>query len=191
MRNWNKYINKNKYSECQLITSLNAYYYLTGKQYCKPDSQKYEDLVDLVCARVGAAIDIEKVNKILGIEIIWEGINLLHFGDNIPLPMEFSAWAKGYGFHSTLIVDYNKKCNAFRITNFGKKTSEDGWIFAEDLYKYEHFCFERDYETYQLYGLKGDKKNDAIKKEWKKDRNEWFKTYRRKYINKCKKLGIK
>ena len=55
-RSWNKYINKNKYSECQLITALNAYYYLTGKQYCKQDSKEYENLVDLGVMVLGVQV---------------------------------------------------------------------------------------------------------------------------------------
>ena len=176
-RNWDKYIHKNKYSECQLITALNAYYCLTGKQYCKQDSQEYEDLVDLVCARNGAAIQIKKVWDILGIETIWGGISLSDLGSEIRLPIEFSVWAKGWGFHSTLIVDYVKKCDAYRITNFKGETSIKGWVFGEDLYKSESFHFHREYESYRLFGLKGDKNNDTLKRRWKRNRKRFLEEF--------------
>jgi hypothetical protein len=195
-RTWSKYINKNKYSECQLITALNAYYYLTGKQYCQQDSQEYEDLVDLVHARHGGAISIEKAWKKLGIEIVWEGISLWDFLDkdktpSLQLPIEFNIWSKGYGFHSTLIVDYNRKCDALRITNFKKETTSQGWIFREDVYKYQSFCDQLDYDTYRMFGLKGDKSNTSLKREWKKDKKKFFKVYRDRYIEKCKECGVK
>jgi len=189
-RNWAKYINQNKYSECQLITALNAYYCLTGKVYCKQDSREYEDLVDLVGARHGAAICVEKAYKILGIEIVWQGIDLSDFGDSIPLPVEYSVWSNGYGFHSTLIVDHVKKCNAYRITNFEKATSSDGWLLGKEMYKYECFCDKRNYDTYALFGLKGDKKNDNIKRRWKRDRKRFFNNYRLCYEEKCQEVGL-
>ena len=189
-RNWNKYINKNKYSECKLITALNAYYHLTGKQYCTQDSQVYEDLVDLVCARTGAAISIEKAYKLLGIEIVWQGFSLFESYKSIPLPMEYSVWANGYGFHSTLIVDYVKKCDAYRITNFSRVTSSDGWMFGKDMYKYESFCDIRDYDVYSLFGLKGDKSNNPLKRKWKIDRQKFYRNQRMCIAERCRKAGI-
>jgi len=187
-RKWDKYINKNKYSECQLITALNAYYYLTGKQYCKQDSQEYEDLVDLIGARYGGAIGIEKAWKKLGVEVVWQGIGLGDFGTSIPLPIEFNVWAPGYGFHSTLMVDYVKKCDCYRITNFKRVTYSDGWIFGRDLYKYKNFCYTRDYEVYRLFGLKGDKKHLSLKRKSKRDMKKFFETYKKSYIEKCKEI---
>lgn len=71
MRIWKNYINRQKYSECQIITALNAYYYLTGEVYCKQDSQEYDDLIYLCGARSGSAIGVEKnVHKKLGLKII-------------------------------------------------------------------------------------------------------------------------
>jgi hypothetical protein len=178
-RTWEKYINKNKYSECQLITALNAYYYLTGKQYCVQDSQTYEDLVDLVSARIGAAIRIEKVWNLLGLEVAWEGSGLYGFGNNLPLPIEYSVQTKDYGFHSTLIVDHVKKCDCYRITNFKWETSLGGWIFGEDLYKFESFCAQRDCNMFRLFVLKGDKRHANLKRKWKKDKREFLKNYKR------------
>ena len=101
--------------------------------------------------------------------------------------MIFSHWV----VDSTLIVDYVKKCDVYRITNFKKETSADGWIFGEDLYKYECFCSQRDYDMFRLFGLKGDKKYSSLKRKWKKNRKDFFNAYRESYIEKCKELKIK
>lgn len=141
MRDWNKYINRQKYSECSLITALNAYYYLTGRIYCKQDSQEYEDLVDLCCARHGAAISIEKVYKKLGLITLEKHKFLWNFsGKKLPLPIEVIIWHRLTGNHSILIVDHNSKCHAVQVTNFRYETRR-GWIFIDDLRLYENRCF--------------------------------------------------
>ena len=165
MRNWSKYLNGQKYSECQLITALNAYYYLTGKIYCKQDSQEYEDLVDSCCARIGAAIGIEKVHRKFGLKTIgyshylstdikndWftlkeierrkKGIYPKRFGKSesrkgrIELPIEITIWHKRIGYHSAIIIDHCLKTKCFRIANFKCGTSLEGWMFVEDLYQF-------------------------------------------------------
>ena len=102
-RNWKRYINKNRTEgDCQLVTAVNAYYYLTGKIVSDEDYEKY---VDLAGCRYGSAISMEKVWKKLGIEIVWEGLSLLDLTCDIheldlcdaicgrkhrlPLPIEF------------------------------------------------------------------------------------------------------
>lgn len=136
MRDWNKYHNKNKYSECQLITALNAKYYLTG-EYIDQNSNEYEELVDACGARYGGAICIEKVWEKLNIEVKDTYLYSLDWEKSSrPLPVEISVWHKAYGFHSVLAVDYEPKTNALRITNFKWATSLQGWIFDEDLFHY-------------------------------------------------------
>ena len=155
-RNWENYIQKNKYSECMLISTLNAYYYFTGK-CIKQDSKKYENFVDLCKGRHGSAFHIEKVRKKLGLKVLWEGISLLDlpkkmFHKKIPLPMEFCVWEKHYGFHSTLIVDHETKTDAYRIANFKWQTTLSGWIFVEDA---AHFRSNvSSIKPYRLFGLK-------------------------------------
>lgn len=165
MRRWSKYLNSQKYSECQLVTALNAYYHLTGKVYCKQDSQEYEDLVDGCCARNGAAIGIEKTHKQLGLRTVgyspflfpsfktqWLRKDALarrkkgifpkkHYytetnRGKIELPIEITVWHKMTGFHSALIVDHCLKTEAYRIANFRHATSTGGWMFTEDLRLY-------------------------------------------------------
>ena len=167
-RTWKKYLNKQKYSECQVVTAINAYYFLTGKTI-KQDSDEYEELVDISYARYGSAICIEKIYKKLGIKIIWSGDSLLDFKlefeksnnslsdympkykkGKIPLPLEFNCWHKKTGFHSTLIVDHIIRCGVYRIANFRVATSLEGWIFEEDLYQ---FGTKQTGKKFKLFGL--------------------------------------
>ena len=140
MRDWNEYHQKNKYSECQLITALNIYYYLTGK-YIDQESDEYEELVDLCLARYGSAISIKKVWDKLGIKVKESYLNSLDWSNKKqpPLPMEINIWHKSYGFHSVAAIDYEPKTDAFKIANFKWATSLDGWIFYEDL---NHFIIK-------------------------------------------------
>jgi len=178
MRTWSKYLNSQKYSECQVVTALNAYYYLTGKIYCEQNSQEYENLVNLCCARNGAAISIEKVHKKLGLKIIgystylstmteteWYKLEALkklikgrHPKDlpkrirrKIRLPIEIKVWHKITGYHSILIVDHCLKSETYRIANFRYETSTKGWMFAEDLYKFTTDMNEG--WVFRLFGL--------------------------------------
>ena len=154
MRNWNNYLNHQKYSECQLVTALNAHYYLTGN-IIKQDTQEYEDLVDLCKARHGSAICIGKVYQKLGLTILEKHRFLYNFlysykKDNLfkknvkrkklPLPIEVSINHRLTGSHSILIVDHSVKCNAVRVTNFRYETRR-GWMFIDDLELFEHRQF--------------------------------------------------
>jgi len=144
-REFDKYHNRQKYSECQLVTALNIQYYLTGKSI-KQESQRYEDLVDLCGARHGSAAHIEKVWKRLKIEPkqIFSGVYDLsewqekkNSEKKIPLPLEANTWHKRHGFHSVAIVDYEPKTECVRVLNFRHETSiAGGWLFLEDLYKF-------------------------------------------------------
>jgi len=151
-RRWENYINHQKYSECQLVTALNAYYYLTGKQYCKPFSDEYEELVDLCAARHGSAIFINKIHKKLNLEItekhkFIEGFfyddDMNRKNTKLPLPINAVIHHRLTGFHSVLIVDHIVKCEAVRVANFRYET-RNGWIFIDDLKLYASPCFSGD-----------------------------------------------
>lgn len=194
-RDWKKYLHHNKrgYGDCQLITALNACYYITGKQYCAQDSEEYEKLVNITGCRHGAAINIERAHKRLGIEVIWSGNSIFDLMEilnvkRIPLPLEWNVWSWGYGFHSTLIVDHVPKCRCFRITNFNKETNPDGWIFEWDMYKYSNFSNQRGAELFRLFSLKGDPINRPTKIKWKKQKKEFFNIYKKFYTCQLKKL---
>ena len=77
-RSWRQYHNSQKYSDCQLISAINAHYYWYGKRIDQ-DSEEYESLVDLVSARHGGAISIEKAHKKLGLKVLWEGSSTTEF----------------------------------------------------------------------------------------------------------------
>ena len=193
-RKWQKYINNNKIgADCQLVTAVNAYYYLTGKTV---DDATYEKYVDLCGCRHGSAVNIEKIWKKLGIEVVWEGNFLSDLvgrrktkrKTKMPLPIEFRAWSMEYGFHSTLIVNSVANPCCYRITNFKKNSTHDGWIFDSELYKYKSFCSQRDGNMYRLFGLKGDKKYRALKERSKRNKREWFKTYKKYYSDRLKEM---
>lgn len=49
-KQWEKYIKKNRTDgDCQLVTAVNAYCYLTGKTI---SNEEYDNLVDLVGCRI-------------------------------------------------------------------------------------------------------------------------------------------
>lgn len=143
MREWDKYIHNNvTCGDCQLVTAVNAYYHLTGKQI-KPTHKRYGKLVELSACQHGSAIFIKKAWKRLGLEVTpWRYSPYVEIHGENPqefphdTPVEARIWHKAYGCHSVLIVDYVEKCGAIRITNFGKVTSLDGWIFLEDFQHY-------------------------------------------------------
>lgn len=164
MRRWDKYLNYQKYSECQLVIALNAYYYLMGKVYCDQDCPCYEDLVDSCCARIGSAIGIKRIHDKLGLTIIERHRYLWDFTSirkKLPLPIEVSVWHRLTGYHSVLIVDHSVRCKAVRIANFRYETRE-GWMFIEDLQLFENRSFSGDDGinskgkpwNYRLFGLK-------------------------------------
>lgn len=145
-RSWDLYLHTQKYSECQLVSAINAYTYLTGKTIDQ-NSKRYEDLVDLCKARHGSAICIEKVHEKLGIGILGlhSSIRACVGFHDIPkdrptLPCELSVWHKGYGFHSVAVVEHEPRTQSVRIPNFDKLTNSRGWVFIEDLQHYEKMC---------------------------------------------------
>jgi hypothetical protein len=156
-----KYLDCQKYMECQLVTAINCYTYLTGRTIDQ-NSKRYESLVDLIGARHGSAITIEKAHKRLGIKPInhyhnrYDFLRDLKIGKNI-LPVETNIYDKRYGNHSVAIVDFEPKTECFLVPNFRVRTSLGGWIFAEDLDIYischqalneNHFNYE-----YRVFGL--------------------------------------
>lgn len=189
MNQWQKYIQHNKTCrDCQLVTALNAYCYLTGEQWCQQNSNEYERLLDLTKCRHGAAICIENAHKELGIEIIWSGISLydvkLYSTDgSLILPMEWNTWSYEYGFHSNLIVDQNK--DKVRVTNFSK-VNPAGWTLERDMPKYENFSVVREYNLFRLFGIQGDPWNKEIKKMWLNEKQQWFIMMRNLYIDRIK-----
>jgi len=154
MRKWSGYLNTQKYSECQLVTAINAWYHLTGRSIAQ-DTEEYEALVDRCCARHGTALGMQKIHQQFGLRILAEHESLWEFrkgSRTLPLPIEACLWHKRTGFHSVLIVDQCLKTDCLRITNFRQVTSGEGWMFSEDLYQYEHRAPAM--AKYRLFGVK-------------------------------------
>ncbi|MFW9872940.1 MAG: hypothetical protein ACFFG0_07550 [Candidatus Thorarchaeota archaeon] len=166
-RDWNNYIQSQKADECQLVTALNIYYFLTGKIIVQ-NSNKYDNLMELCGAIGGSCIHICKVYERLGIKIIKYYKNDYRLEeDNIPLPLDASVYLyrKKYGFHSVAIVDYDKNTDSFRIPNWNKFTN-NGWITFKEFNKLA-FCYNKDGSInlrkgdikYRLFKLKNNKYN--------------------------------
>jgi hypothetical protein len=164
VRVWEKYLNKQLYSECQLVTAINIYYFLTGK-VIEQNSNTYEELVDLINARHGSAIDIKKAHEKLGLTVIKKTVYLWDIWEDkkLLLPIEATVWHKRTGFHSVAIVDQCLKTDCIRITNFKEATNMQGWMFREDFYQYElkithgdsGLNSPREKWRYRAFGLKG------------------------------------
>lgn len=131
---WENYINNQKYSDCQIVTAVNAYYYLTGKQI-KYNSPTYRRFVELTGAKYGSAIQIERIYDDLKLCYTEydDFLNFYRLVEDRKFPIEITVDHKRHGRHSVLVIDYEPKCNAYQITNFSFATTKNGWIFWEDL----------------------------------------------------------
>ena len=132
------YLDTQRYSECQVVTAINAWICLTHPTAEEVEAlleSKYEHLVDLSGARHGAAIWVGKVHNELGIEIS-DRFERLYGWENAgyPLPIEISVWHPRYGYHSVCCVEFLRECSAMKVLNFQYETTCDGsWIFQERL----------------------------------------------------------
>ena len=134
-RKWEKYLKSNKCNtlDCQLVTAVNANYYLTGNSI-QQNSAEYNTLIDITKCKHGACISIEDGRSYLGIN---EDIRFKSYDLNKYLFsncfIEVNVWHKYFGYHSIAIVDYIEKASCVRVTNFKHVASTNGWIFLEDL----------------------------------------------------------
>ena len=123
------YIDSQKYSECQLITAINATIYLNELPIIQ-GSIEYERLVDLVCAKSGPAINIDLAHKYLRIvptEMVFSWINITHHLDKYQ-PVEITVYHKKFGLHSMLIIDYKTKPRRIKALNFGRETDRKCYL---------------------------------------------------------------
>lgn len=123
------YINLQKYSECQLISAINAAIFLNELPVLQ-DSIEYERLVDLVSARHGASINIKYAHQYLRLicyELETITLNEVKKYLNVNRPIE--AGIHTPSFHSALIIDHCKKDrNYVRVLNMREMTDSEGWI---------------------------------------------------------------
>lgn len=133
------YINSQKYSECQLVSAINAAIFLNEIPVIK-DSIEYERLVDLVHARNGSAISIKYAHQYLRLvatKLDFIDFSILkNFLDN-KNPIEAKIYHKKTGLHSVLIIDhYRKEGNHLRVLNCKQITDNKGWVEWKILKKY-------------------------------------------------------
>lgn len=134
------YQNEQKYSECQLVTALNASYCL-GESFISSNNEEYERLVDLTGGRYGSCIDVTKAYKYLRLEYIdvkpeW---NSILFAMDKNLPISIGVYTKIHGLHNVVIVkmkhNNNKGWYDLKIPNLNGYTSKKMWIHWYDLKK--------------------------------------------------------
>lgn len=130
-RRWTDYVNGNRTAgDCQLVTAVNAHYFLSGQALM---DKTYDELVDLARCRNGSALRIEDVWKRLSLEVTETHMSVAHMNRKEVLPLEISVRHRFFGYHSILAVEWNQKCRAWRVTNFPRVASSEGWIFDEVL----------------------------------------------------------
>lgn len=123
------------YADCQLVTTVNAYYHLTNN-IIEQKSEQYKELAELAGCCYGSCIDITKVWKKLNIiEDKRFYINDLQLYLMSNCFIEANVWHKKYGFHSIAIIDYLDEKQKIKVTNF-KYETKNGWISLKKLKKF-------------------------------------------------------
>lgn len=127
-------------SDCQLVTAVNASYYLYDIMI-NQDGPQYKELAKLAGCVHGSCIDIKKAWKKLGICEDQRFSNKFELKDNLfeNCFIEASIWHQRYGFHSVSIVDYIEKAECLQVLNFKYETTTRDWIFWED---FQHFLVD-------------------------------------------------
>jgi len=102
------YQNGQLYSECQLVSALNARYKLQG-QRIDFESEEYEALVDEAKARHGAAIYIQSIYDqfLIGHFDIKPDMRNLKACVDWGFPVGVSVWTNKTGSHSVVVVGSN------------------------------------------------------------------------------------
>ena len=147
IRPWSGFQNTQNYIECQLVSALNAYYYLTGNKI-KINSEGYEELVDLANGRNMPCLCMSPVYERLGIKIKKVFDSPEQFLDNLAFPMEKIVFGN---IHSVLIVDWDTTNKKLRVTNFGS-TDKEGWV-SEDIFFKSTRIKDPYYGSYKLFSL--------------------------------------
>ncbi len=125
MINQKNFINKQLYSECQLITIINAHIFYGG-DYIKPGYFEYERLVDFTCARHGGAICIDNALKYFSLKVIplkRISIDIIKTFLDVNIPIALCIYDKQVGNHSVLCVGYYS--NSLQIMNYQGTNDED------------------------------------------------------------------
>ena len=116
-----KFLDTQKYSECQLVSVINAAVYL-GEPGVDPESQEYERLVDLVGARYGDATRLDQAVSYL--RLVSHPIHPVSI-ENIKRelamkrPVQVVIWHPIVFSHGVLLVDDNGR--SVRVYNLRRK----------------------------------------------------------------------
>jgi len=146
-RPWKGFQNTQNYIECQLVSALNAYYYLTG-EHIEIGSEGYEELVDLTNGRNMPCLCMSPLYERLGIKIKKTFDSPEEFMNNLSFPTEKIVQG---ALHSVLIVDWDPQNKRLRVTNFGAANS-DGWVSEEDFLRSTKVKDEN-YGSYKVFEL--------------------------------------
>jgi len=136
-RTWSKFIHSNKdgRADCQLVTMLNAYYYMYGRRI-QQDSATYERLTDECHCRNGTALQIDKLHRRYRMRTTEYGALVGFSSRNVAmkwLPVEATVQDRRYGRHSVLIIDYAHRPCAVRVLNAGLMdcVASNGWTLLD------------------------------------------------------------
>jgi len=132
-----RYLNSQMYSECQLVTAINAAVYL-GQPPVRLGSAEYERLVDLVGARHGSAIRINRAHRYLRLKYVdlKPEFYSIRFSLDRGMPVEIGVHSDHHGFHSALVVDVEVRgaeCVRFKVPNLRRHTDRKMWMTAKEL----------------------------------------------------------
>ena len=145
-RPWSGFQNTQNYLECQLVSAINAFYYLTGEKI-EIGSDGYEELVDLSGGRDRSCLCMSAVYERLGIKIEKTFDSSEEFMNNLVFPMEKIVHG---GLHSVLITDWDASNKKVRLTNFG--VSRSGWVTEEVFYSAVRVR-DKNFGKYKLFSL--------------------------------------
>ncbi len=107
---------KQKYAACQLISAINARIFFGGDDI---SDELFEELVDLVCARNGSAIGVQKAYPVLGLEYTDGTMDYDWIKENLPVAISF--YSIKWGFHSALV--HEAKNDTLYVINNGPHNS--------------------------------------------------------------------
>ena len=126
---WSGYINEQKYSECELISCLNARYYFTGNEF--ETKAIYDNLMQVPKYTNKNGISAKVIDY--WYDLLWlVRTKSKNFTNKYPIETGI-MWKRKY--HSCLIIDNDKKNKLFRVTNIHGLANKKGWINHKLFFK--------------------------------------------------------
>ncbi len=131
------YLTGQKYSECQLVTVINAAVHL-GEPLVNPDSAEYDRLVDYVGARYGSAISIDKAVKYLRLTYkrVPSSLKNIRRALEFNLPVAVNMLHDRAGHHSVCAIGMRGEGakTEIRLPNIFKE-GWDQWLSWKELHR--------------------------------------------------------